>query len=110
MSGLGTEQRITKYAAPVIGGNDDTNQRRVAFHSRVVSGRENPEMAGNDVVVHGQPINIRISMIISPCRHADEQCILGATVLMRVIDTGWNHHQIAIKGCSEYFVNQTVCG
>ena len=73
--GLRTEKRITKNAAPVVGRDDDAN--RGASPSIFI--RSAPkrvlEAIRNDVVVHRQPINVRISMIISPCRHADEQGI-----------------------------------
>lgn len=68
------------------------------------------EAVGNDVVVHRQPINIRIVMIIRARRHADEQGIFSAAVLMRVINAGRNDHQIAIEGGSEYLVDETVRG
>ena len=118
---MSAQKSVPKDAAPVVGSNNDTDQRPVRTGNRARARKRirNPgqsaaerilKTVGNDVVVYRKPIYIGIAVIVAAGRHADKQGVFGAAVLMGMIDAGWNHHQIAIESSSEYFVNETMRG
>jgi len=61
-----------------------------------------------DVVIYRQAVNIGVAVIVRPRWHADEQRIFSAAIVMGMIDTGWNDHQVPIQRASKYLVNQTM--